>query len=203
MQVEHDLTIEDAVAFQRYQLAHPSKPERSSWMTWFGIACLGVLILVMASPLLWGGGSLWSLLILFLYVAVVAYALFYRRIVASVLRRKLREPGFAKLLGWRRLDVTSDGISITTATTNSTTKWSGVSRLVATEEHAFFYLSPVEAYILPKRAFGAQNEFWDFVETARQYRDEDRLRCRQLRDAESHERTNQDTGIKSDDRSGL
>jgi hypothetical protein len=42
----------------------------------------------------------------------------------------------------------------------------------ATRRHAFLYIKPYEAFVVPARAFHDGREFEDFVELARSYRED-------------------------------
>jgi hypothetical protein len=203
MQVEHDLTVEDVVAFQRYRLAHPIKPKRISWAAGLITVCTMLAVLLALIFIPWPGWFLFVLFILAILVIALVSPRVQRQIIAFLLRRQLRQEAYAKLLGWRRLEITPDGLSITTVTATSTTKWSGVLRIVVAENHAFFYLSPIEAYMLPRRALATENEFREFVKKARHFRDEDRFKHEGLEYFEVQQPREKETGIRADGRTSI
>jgi hypothetical protein len=196
MQIEHELDIDDFIAFQKYHLAHADKSKQPTWVRWFFFVFLGMVALIhVVGMIAWGDWSPYALIVVLIVAVVLGYSLFYRRLLGWVLRRRLKDPAYQKLLGGRKLEITPDGISLSWTAGNSTTLWSGVSKIIATEQHAFFYLSPVEAHILPKRAFPSDAAFWDFVETARRFRDEDQIKHNQVQ-------RDLNVAIKADDRIG-
>jgi hypothetical protein len=48
-------------------------------------------------------------------------------------------------------------------------RWTEFERIALTQDHAFFFISPREAYILPRRAFVNEDAYREFVHAARRY----------------------------------
>jgi hypothetical protein len=69
------------------------------------------------------------------------------------------------------LKISPEGISQSSADSAGITMWTAVEKIAVRKDHAFFYLTTLTAYILPRRAFAHDHDFTDFVETAQQYFD--------------------------------
>jgi hypothetical protein len=61
------------------------------------------------------------------------------------------------------LSIAAEGIVETKPNGESKRKWAAVTRIVVTSQHVFVYTSPVEAFILPRRAFDSDDQCQEFV----------------------------------------
>jgi hypothetical protein len=61
--------------------------------------------------------------------------------------------------------------SLTVRTNHSTTciRWSGISKIAETADHAFLYISSTEAHVVPRRAFASVRDFEAFIDRAIKY----------------------------------
>lgn len=92
---------------------------------------------------------------LLLFVFLVAPAISYLR---------ARRRG---LLGPHQISVLDDGIKVESPQGESLLYWSAITRLVATSKRLFLFVSPVNALIVPRRAFANQDDFDDSIVQAR------------------------------------
>jgi hypothetical protein len=202
VEIEHDLTPEDVIAFQKFHLASPTKAERGlRRQNWIGIVFFGLLSLLGVAASLNGEWSIATVFAVIAFGGILLSTLFRRQFLAWQIRRTLRKVEYAKELGWRRMEISPEGLRITTDETTTTLKRSGVERLAGTNEHAFFYVSPNSAHILPRLAFNTVDEVWEFVDTARRYRSEARSAREDHENIEREKRPSEDTGFKSGERS--
>jgi len=89
-----------------------------------------------------------------------------------MMRRRTRrscEKVYQGKLPWPQTVALSDeGILVTTPHAQGHTQWEGIDKIDATTTHAFFYLSQLEAVLVPARAFGSEAQFHAFVALARE-----------------------------------
>lgn len=85
--------------------------------------------------------------------------------------RRMRDSGqYAALFGRRRLTIVPHRIAVVDECGGqSELRWSAITTIYASDSHAFFYLNPTDAIILPRAAFSREEDFREFIETARRY----------------------------------
>jgi hypothetical protein len=175
MEVEFALRPDDVLAFHRYYLERQPRPGGRQWI-W-------VLVAVPLLAYMWYRYREWNaadytlpLLVSIWFFAVIVILLVQRgRIrtrILGQLRRQLDDPWHKKLLGWRRLSITPEGITYTAKLTSATARWQAIEQVVVTDEHSFFFTTKTAGFVLPARAFADDEEFREFVKTARRYRKE-------------------------------
>jgi hypothetical protein len=168
VEVEFELTPDDFAAFQRYHKERGPKLGRG-YAIYFVllVAVVGMYVVINyfpnLSPYLAGG----VVGIAVGFFAAVASAIQLRSTAAKRVRKEL-----AGGKGWRRLLLTPDGVTQYAPQAAGTTYWHAVLSVGATRGHAFLYIKPHEAYVVPARAFHDDREFEDFVELARRYRED-------------------------------
>jgi hypothetical protein len=168
------------MAFARYHVSHPGNtPAPSGRVSWvWGV--LGLLFIGMSAGNMLSKPprgkevpvSVWNVLVgpgLFgiLGLLLVLRFLFQRPLFLMRTKRRFRS---SKLFFHkRRLLITPE--SVTQETPDSTLKitWRSVERIGQTADHAFIYISKVEAFVLPRHAFSQESDFREFVDTARRY----------------------------------
>jgi hypothetical protein len=177
MEIEFEITLDDLVAFNVYHNRHskPGKRNRlilSGFLTLAALASMSSILLPDPdSPIVWNASSITlSLLPILFMAALFGLALspgVRRWQTKRALKRLLSEGKSKRLVGARRLTLTSTGVTHRTAVTEAETKWSAVEKLVETDQHLFIYTSPVEAFIVPRRAFVDEAQYQEFAGTAR------------------------------------
>ncbi|HLN29980.1 MAG TPA: YcxB family protein [Gemmataceae bacterium] len=171
MEVEFSLTKQDLAAFFRHHL-RCSNPGR-----YLGgcLSPLGILFLVGFSVLflnldLKHPFVTKQIIFGFMMVLPLPLAYLFRHRLSSLRGRfVLRLGGNRKLLEPQRMRIDAEMVTLSTAWSSASVKWSAIERIDVTENHAFIYVSTQQAYILPKHAFGDDVEFTRFVETAQGY----------------------------------
>nr|WP_272507525.1 YcxB family protein [Clostridium aestuarii] len=73
------------------------------------------------------------------------------------------------ILGSRSLSVTEEGITSVNNSGESKTNWSSVEKITETKKHIYIYISAINAYIIPVRAFKNENEKGEFLNILKQY----------------------------------
>jgi hypothetical protein len=173
-EVVYELDIEDLIAFSLYR--HNNSAVARSARRRSTILCLLVAAICGFAGLGGIANQDARATILFLPVAG-AFALLpfvFRPVVRRQLRRSLvslyREGSNRALLGTRRLRLSPPGISVSSELMETTAKWAAVEKIETNAEYACLYFAAVQAYIVPRRAFGDEAQFSAFVELARRYR---------------------------------
>ncbi len=171
MEVEYRLTEEDLVAFARYQR---DRNPGHKWLVY--VPLFVVLALILTIPLLLGQGGFDPLMLIpFGTMALaVLFGIFTARrsMPRQMARQLIRQGEKAKILGAQRMRITPQGLTNVMELTAGAVDWAALERIDVSGEHAFFYLLNTTAFILPKRAFGSERDFDDFVATAKRYHDE-------------------------------
>jgi hypothetical protein len=118
----------------------------------------------------------WPLELLLIIASVGALLLLLyllrHRLLAILVRRLLRQQRNAQTLEPRTLSISPEALAATEGELPGVVPWSGVDRIVVTDEYAFFYLHPMIAHVLPMRAFANEGDFADFIATAQCYWEE-------------------------------
>jgi hypothetical protein len=214
MEVEYVLTVEDYVAFNKYQQAALRKPRLS--MSWWWPVLLLILIGLFFLPSLSGpkrerppdpadGQSTNSA---FMFIAlpalVIGVALLVwatRYLLPYQVKRFVTHPDNQKrLLGLRRTSIGPEGVAVRGEAIHTTVGWAAVRKIVLTQEHAFFYITTLEAIIVPRRPFASDEEFQEFAQTARDYRKMARQAAPESKAADRMASPETDLSIKPEER---
>jgi hypothetical protein len=73
-------------------------------------------------------------------------------------------------MGWRRLSISPAGVAAFDKHSRMEVNWLGIERIAFTEGHVFLYNSDWTALIVPQRCFDSDEEFHQFLATARRFR---------------------------------
>jgi hypothetical protein len=189
LEIEYYLKPEDVLALHRFHLRTRGKKGNA----WIGAVFFGQIVAIILLTLAWTGEippTLWPIIGL---LALVVLLLLWRPFVMWNLGRNLRQPAHARVLGWRRLHITPEGVTVIEEHSTAKTKWTGIEKIGVTDEHAFLYTLPEQAHVVPRHAFASAQEFREFVETAQRYLREARLAYQEAKDAERLPRAEPDT----------
>jgi hypothetical protein len=178
MEVEYHLTFDDKLAFERHALKQIVKiaPARRQGLWAFGphvIVLVTAVATAVFNPALlveWANEVIACLL--GVLVGLMWYFFLGRGVNRGRLRslRELFEEGHARwVLAPRRLTIGPEGFRVANYYFDSMNRWEQVWKIITTEDHAFFYVTPVQAQIVPRRAFPDGQAFDDFIALARQY----------------------------------
>jgi hypothetical protein len=181
-EIAYGLDVHDAVAFWQYHLDHPpvapALRPALRW-TWLGLLLLFGLIALAANVkrlvderLPGGGSAVGTIAGAGTFLGLLALALLgfaYRRRIRGLIWRWRLRGQVHQLSRPTRLSVTPQELSRSFEGATTTTPWTQVSKVAATESHAFVYLTPEEAVIIPRRAFDDARAFERFVERIRNY----------------------------------
>ena len=160
MEVSFELTQRDLFAFN---LAHAWRRK----LIWAVIVLVPTfVVLVKGFTGEWTGVlnafGYWSILVVF-------FCFFYWAIALLSIVIRNRTKGFRDLLVHQRLVVSESGIEAETPRGRSEINWSAVQKMIETRNLFMIYVTPVNALLFPRRVFGSDSEFRDFMEQARTF----------------------------------
>lgn len=178
MEVEYSLGLEDLLAFNQYRNAHSPTIRRQQLTHRLAVPLALAVLWVLLSGMVGGivGPSAWIMLGLFIGLVGAVFFFSYparvRQRTRRLVERMYMEGQNRGLFARRRLTITPETITDATEISVTTMRWAAVEKIVIDERHAFFYVSAVGAFVLPKAAFATEAEFQEFVETAQGYQRE-------------------------------
>lgn len=177
MTIEFDFTEEDLLAFNLYHFRTSPTSRRHYFQCWFILPVIA-LALCIACFVPYAGGTSSTLhpAVLPLFVFAMAYlALFpwtYRRRLRKTVTSMAREGRNAGLFGRHHVTLSPEGISVNMGSTQTSTMWKSVERVVTTDQYVFIYVNALAAVVVPRRAFADSAHFDTFVQTAVGYHSE-------------------------------
>lgn len=151
MLVKYDIAITDVVAFSRHVMNSPtSKKNKRRWIIVVIFLITGSLFIplpeeiprsmVVELTVAWS-----ALFLLALFVAGPAAS---DRYVRGVYKTGANRG----TIGEHEIEIDEDGLVERTEVSETRQSWRGVERIDETETHAFFFVSPLMAYIIPKQS---------------------------------------------------
>lgn len=94
---------------------------------------------------------------------VIFYPRHYYWIIKRSVKKMLKEGKNKGMLGSKTIELNEDNIISAGENSESNVKWSTVERYKETKDYIYIYISAVEAYIVPKRAFKDEKEKEEFI----------------------------------------
>jgi hypothetical protein len=101
-------------------------------------------------------------------IIFVFYLPFYRWINTRQARKLLKEGDNKAVLGHHELSLSPEGIFVRTQTSESKTSWSAITKVLQNDQYVFLYVSSINAFVIPKKAFANEStlqEFLDYIDT--------------------------------------
>jgi hypothetical protein len=177
MEVEFTLTADDLTAFALFHEAQKAPKGWKRFLTTFW----GLVVFFSLSV----AAQVWKLLIgidawadLMLVGSIVAGLLILRwlwwmwqPLAIRRANRKALATLDVKARSYlnQRIKLNPEGVLQITPLATSLIDWAAVERICQTDVYAFIYISPLEAYVIPERAFRNEGEFHAFADQARAF----------------------------------
>ena len=162
------VTIEDVVAFSHFHIME-SPAARSQRVRNLALVLMVWALLILASltPVAPPRGV--SILIVLWVTYMYGFVLTFGRgwIIGREVRNSYAVGSNLGVIGEHEFEVKESGLVEKTAVNETTQSWNGIERIEETENHVFFYISSVTAFILPKGAV-AEGNADQFVVLARE-----------------------------------
>jgi hypothetical protein len=100
---------------------------------------------------------------------VWVYPVYYRWVIKRNTRKIYSESESKGVLGNHFIAIGPEGVRERSAVGESTTAWDGIERIEDDERYLFLYTGPLQAHVVPKRAFASGPEADAFLQLARTY----------------------------------
>ena len=165
MKVEYDLTKEEYIAFNMHYIENSPTLKRSLFIQRYVVALVFLAFPFIFSKI-FGAPMLLSFIV---YGAIfVAWILYYPKYyMATTKKRILRmidEGSNANLYGLRSMALTEVGVEEISEHGESRSSWNSIERIDETANHIYIFISSMNAYLVPIRAFEGRTQKDEFME---------------------------------------
>ncbi len=169
MNLEYEFTEQDYIEYNLYHYQNSPSTKRLLLIQRYGVALLFMILAPLMHLISQVPFSYY--LISFAIASIVWIVLFPKIVEQSMKKRilKMVEEGKRNyLFGRHELRITQDGIHGKTGVSETT--WHRIERAVETEKHVLVYLNSITAFVVPKSAFGSQEEKDRFLEEVSRFK---------------------------------
>jgi hypothetical protein len=166
MVIRYELTLDDLIAFNRYHVAHSRTIQTQKY---FVIAVVG-LVAIGAGVAIESEIPLFARVfsaIIFAALFRFAYHLFFGLALRRQTRQLLSEGSNDGILGPHELELNDKFLTERTDVNESRHAWSAINRIEETDEHAFLYISSLQAHVIPTREV-ISGDVDQFIQRSRQ-----------------------------------
>jgi hypothetical protein len=160
----------------RHLRKHPPRGQRRARFIWLLFCVVVVIALSVPGPI--SGKETWKEALLsgvgWLFIFTALYGLFS---FGNVLQGWIAVWSLhhdRRMWGPRSLQLAREGLIASDESGTATTFWHAITSIVQYRRHAFFFTGENEAFTLPQRAFINEQDFEQFLELARWYREDGR-----------------------------
>ena len=163
--VEYDLIKEDYIAFNMHHIDNSPTIKRSLFIQRYVVALVFLVFPFIFSNMT----GVPILLPLIIYGAIfIAWILYYPRyFVATTKKRILKminEGRSDNLFGPRSITLSEAGVQEVSDHGESRSSWRSIEKVDETAEHIYIYISSINAYLVPIRAFEGRTQKDEFME---------------------------------------
>lgn len=166
MIIEYEVTVDDALEFNRYLLRTNPRFRRPYLLGYIAGPIVGLVLFLMTgetSPILASVMVVGSTLLF----SGLYYYLYNQQVTKTVQGAYV---GKAGPLGRKTMTITADGLLASDEYSDSQLKWSGIQNVQETPSAIYLFVTPIMAYIVPKRAFQPPLSPDEFLATVAKYR---------------------------------
>ena len=167
MQIDYELTVEDAAAFSVYNFRTSPRIKGRLRRTQ-GVGILATLILAVWWP---GSNNVVRLIftILSLILWTIGCPLYYRWAIRRNTSKAYSTTRSKGVLGKHTLVIEPSGLQEKGSVSESKVAWSGVEKIEDDTQYIYIFTSPLQAHVIPKRAFRSDEESQAFLGTAKAF----------------------------------
>ncbi len=171
MEIEYDRTPDDLIAFNLYHLHNSPNLKRQIRISMglFGILIASFLLVIFVA------GNKVLLCIFFIFSIIGGIGLFlslpryYDQQTVKLTKRLLAEGRNEGLIDHTKVILTPEAIIGQTSRGEEKVFWHSVNQAVETATYIFLYVSSMNAYIIPRRAFSSDEQRLSFLSLVNQY----------------------------------
>jgi hypothetical protein len=156
MEIEYELTKEDLYAFQWRSAFTSSRARRQGWKPYAFLFIFLLLVCLLQSCGPDGFNfSLLNFAVLLVVFPVVALVTWLTtRIMVRFIKNTLKEEKPERgQLGKHKVVLSETGLVESTVVNESSRTWAGIDRIEQDSNYIYIYVAPMQAIIIPKRAF--------------------------------------------------
>ncbi len=169
MKVEFNFTKEDYIAFNLHHIDTSPTIKRSLLIQRYGVSLIFLIVPYFFSRI---SGAPWSLSFIVYGAIFIAWIIYYPKYFMHVTKnrvRKLIEEGDnSDIFGMHSVNLTEEGVEQISNSEESKASWSAIKRIDETPEYTYIYITAINAYLVPNRAFGGIIEKEAFMRILRE-----------------------------------
>lgn len=165
IKVEYDLTKEDYIAFNMHHIDHSPTIKRSLFIQRYIVA-----LVFLAFPFIFSNMIGVPLLLpLIVYgVIFIVWILYYPKYFTATTKKRILkmidEGSNDNLFGPRTMTLSESGVEEVSDHGESRSSWRSIEKIDETADHIYIYISSINAYLVPIRAFEDKSQKDTFVE---------------------------------------
>ena len=167
MQIDYDLTVEDAAAFSVYNFRTSSRIKLRLRLSQ-AAGILATLVFAIVWPD-WSSIERLIFAILLLLLFVFGYPQYYRWAIRRNASKTYAASRSKGVLGKHTIVIEPSGVTEKGSVSESKSAWSGVEKIEEDSQYVYIFTSPLQAHVIPKRAFRTREESQTFLETAKAF----------------------------------
>jgi len=168
MQLDNQVGVEDIAAFSLHH-ARNSKRERRRVRITQASGILSSLVLV----IVWPNWSVVERVVFFIVsclLMLIAYPAYYKWAIKRNARSIYSGTESNGILGAHTIIVDAEAVTERSAVGESRIAWSGLERIEDDGDYIYLYIGPLQAYVIPKRAFRTADDQEAFMQLVHAYR---------------------------------
>ncbi len=166
--LRYEVKIEDLIAFNLFNMRHSGIGRDATKIT--AIILSSVVILSLVSKV--GNPDFLSFSlpfgIFFILLVVWLDRCFRNWFIKRTVNRLYGKKAFRGFIGPHKLTLSQDGVLEETEIGEHRVNWEGVEKILTSDTHAFIYIGPSMAHVIPKSAI-QEGDYGAFVEQAREW----------------------------------
>lgn len=164
MNINYDLTKEDYIEYNLHFISTSQSMKKSIFIQRYIISLIFLVSPFIAVKITNAPLTYWIVVFIVVYVLWVAfYVRFLKRSVKKRIEKLVAEGKNTNIFGNHSLTLTEEGIIETSSSGEAKTNWSAVEKVYDTEKYLYIYISSINAYIIPVRAFKSLDEKNEFL----------------------------------------
>lgn len=170
MKIDFILTKEDYIAYNIHHIEHSPSMRKSLNIQRYGLAMIFLVFPFIIASLTSIPLPVW--LVVYGTVFIVWIKFYPKYFISSTKKRIVRlieEGNSANLLGERSILLTEDGVEEISPQGESRTTWGSIEKIDETDDYTYIYTSPINAYLVPTRAFEGTAQKSEFLQLLRNH----------------------------------
>jgi hypothetical protein len=168
MQVDYQIGLDDIGAFS----LHHARTSKLSKRRLLSTQIMGVFSTIILS-MVWPGWDNVDRIVFFVLIALlwlVGYPFYYRWAIKRNIQKIYSQTESRNVIGEHTIAIEPEYVTERSPVGESRTAWSGIEKIQSDEQYIYIYVGPLNAFVIPKRAFKSGEESEAFLQQAQAYR---------------------------------